>query len=152
MAPYPSLRWHETFFEVFAPQLKTDTFFYPQIQLKLCETPGCRILRQTPQTLPHCFWGSWPQGTWSRNNAGPWGRAGVLGLVLTARSTAGRAHVLALTHGVTHITPVTSAPLCSWNICLTLPGRKMSSLESRTKFTFSVFPIGWVQGCILKCY
>ncbi|ERE71661.1 agouti-signaling protein [Cricetulus griseus] len=33
------------FLSVFFSLLKTDAFLYSQIQLKPCETPGCRILR-----------------------------------------------------------------------------------------------------------
>lgn len=54
------------------------------VKLQVVESWG-----RPPKLLLHCFWGSWPQGTWSRNDAGFGGRAGVLGLVLTARSTAG---------------------------------------------------------------
>lgn len=46
MKPFPS---------VCSPSVKTDTFSHSQIQLKLHETPGCRILGQALQLSPYCL-------------------------------------------------------------------------------------------------
>lgn len=144
MAPYSSSAWDgmKPFpNDVFSPSLETDVFFYSQIQLKLCETPDCRILRQVLQTLPHCYLDKIRQGILlmpleimaSREMEQKWswdlGQSWSPGIGADCWFGTWQAHILSLTPVWLQAMSITSAPLFSWNLCLTLLGRKMSSLH-----------------------